>query len=395
MNRNLTILTSAVVILGILVGGYFYFFGGSDALTVVPEGASGLPVAGQNALPTETTSSGTAEIAEAVSARLVKISEGPIVPGFAVTTKIVASSSPPEKLVSYIDRASGNVFVYAVGAKTITRTSNRTLPGIQSAKWLPNASAAIVRYLSGENSSTINTYYLRSAGGEGFFMPQNLSSVAASATNILSLASAANGSTLSSSKQDGAGTTELFSTPLSAATIGFLGRSSYLLTTKASATLPGLAFSTNARGETSRISGPLSGLSAIASPSGDWLAQSYTVSGEMRVALVNVATRESIALPIGTLIEKCVWTEDNRALFCGVPTNPPRALYPDDWYQGAVHFSDKIWKIDVAGRYAQLILDFGKETGGALDATALAIDANTTTLVFLNKNDESVWSYTL
>jgi hypothetical protein len=47
----------------------------------------------------------------------------------------------------------------------------------------------------------------------------------------------------------------------------------------------------------------------------------------------------------------------------------------------------------VAGRYAQLVLDFQKETGSALDATALAVDAVTSTLVFLNKNDESVWSY--
>jgi hypothetical protein len=72
---------------------------------------------------------------------------------------------------------------------------------------------------------------------------------------------------------------------------------------------------------------------------------------------------------------------------------PPTYNYPDDWYQGAMHFSDRIWKIDTAGRYAQLVLDFSKETNVALDAEALAIDPLSTTLVFVNKNDGSLWSY--
>jgi hypothetical protein len=60
-----------------------------------------------------------------------------------------------------------------------------------------------------------------------------------------------------------------------------------------------------------------------------------------------------------------------------------------------VHFSDKIWKIDVAGRYAQLILDFQKETEEALDGIALTLDSTASALVFLNKNDESIWSYAM
>jgi hypothetical protein len=297
--------------------------------------------------------------------------------------------------VSYIDRASGNVFVYMPATKAITRTSNRTLPGIQSATWLPDASGAVVRYLSGDTSSVINSYFLRANGTEGFFLPQNLAGVAVSPTNILSLASAGNGSSVSTSKIDGSGTKQVFTSPLSSVYVSYFGKTNYLLGTKASALLPGFVFSVNSRGDASKISGPLSGLSALASPSGAWVAESYVADGSMRVALVDATTRESIALPIGTLIEKCVWTSDSKSLYCGVPTNPPQATYPDDWYQGAVHFSDKIWKIDVAGRYAQLVLDFTKESGSDLDATALTLDPQSSLLVFLNKNDESVWGYSL
>src|SRR3989338_7081291 len=83
-------------------------------------------------------------------------------------------------------------------------------------------------------------------------------------------------------------------------------------------------------------------------------------------------------------------------LFRSVPVDPSLgATYPDDWYQGAVRFSDRLWKIQVIGRYAQLVLDFSQEAKSPLDAVALAIDPNTTTLVFVNKNDGSLWSYSL
>ena len=396
MNRPITIIASVVVLLGIGVFVYFFFFTGSPAVDVGQQGG-GLPLAGQGTLPTDTsgTSGSDTDAPEAVTAKLVKITDGPAVPGFAITSKPASASSTTQTSVSYIDRASGNVYVYSPATKAITRTSNRTLPGIQSASWLPDASGAVVRYLSGADSSTINSYFLRASGTEGFFLPQNLSGVAVSSTTILSLASAGNGSLVSGSKTDGSGTKQLFASPLSSLYLSFLGKTGYLVGTKASATLPGFVFSVNARGEFSRLAGPLSGLSALASPSGAWLAESYVSEGVMRVALVDTTTRELIALPIGTLIEKCVWALDSKSLYCGVPTSPPTATYPDDWYQGAVHFSDKIWKVDVAGRYAQLILDFKKETDSALDATALTTDTPGSLLVFLNKNDGSVWSYSL
>ena len=116
----------------------------------------------------------------------------------------------------------------------------------------------------------------------------------------------------------------------------------------------------------------------------------------MQLELVDTTTSESIALPVATIADKCVWATDDSAIYCGVPTTSPAgAVYPDDWYQGAVHFSDRIWKIQVAGRYAQLVLDFPKEAKDVLDAWALALDPSETTLVFVNKNDGSLWSYSL
>ena len=210
------------------------------------------------------------------------------------------------------------------------------------------------------------------------------------------LASGVNGSIASVEHTDGTHASQAFSTPLSAVRISFAGKNQYLAFTKPSAELPGDAFIVNTAGNFSRIAGPLSGLVALASHNGKWVLVSSVSGGTMQMKMVNTATNEKVALPIATIADKCVWTADDSAIYCGIPVNPPNNyFYPDDWYQGAVSFSDRIWKIDVAGRFAQLVLDFSKETKGSLDAKSLAIDPPATELVFMNKLDGSLWGYQL
>ena len=403
MTRYLTIAAIALILLGIGAGMYFFFFTGSSTVIVSPQGSSGLPAAGQGEpfvgeQNGEGGLSGQPGVPNPVSSRLVRISVGPIASGEAVVNiPATNASSSTEISVNYIERQSGNVFSYLVRGGTITRTSNRTVPGIESASWHPSGALAFVRYLSGNDFSTINTYGLPSNGSIGFFLAQNLADIAVSSTSILTLASGVNGSVASLSRTDGSRPSEIFTTPLSSLRIGFLGKSSYLAFTKPSSSLPGYAFIVDGAGRFSSIAGPLSGLVARPSPQGKWILISSISGDTMQMQLVNVASREITLLPLGTIADKCVWKNDDSAIYCGVPVNPPRGYaYPDDWYQGAVHFSDRVWKIDVASRYAQLVLDFSEEAGDSvLDAEARALDPLATTLVFLNRNDGSLWSFSL
>ncbi|HUY05519.1 MAG TPA: hypothetical protein VMV62_02265, partial [Candidatus Paceibacterota bacterium] len=332
-----------------------------------------------------------------VSARLVQISTGPIVPGESVVDmKAASASSSPDVAVNYIERGSGNVFTYASPAGTLTRINNRTIPGIQSAAWLPGGATAYVRYLSGSDSSTINTYALAATSSSGFFLPQDLADMSVSATGLLTIASGINGSAVSLSRTDGTRSATLFTTPLSSIRASFAGKNQYLVFSKPAATLAGDAFLVDSAGRFSRIAGPLDGLVALASPSGKWVLVSYTQNGAMQMELINAVTGAVLPLPLATIADKCVWAADDSSIYCGIPVNPSASYaYPDDWYQGAAHFSDRIWKIDVVGRYEQLVLDFSQANKGDLDAEALALDPVKSLLVFINKNDGSLWSYSL
>lgn len=390
-----------MVVLGLFVWAYFAFFTGGASVVVTPPDSTSLPIAGQQ--PT-TTMSGTEAPSLAggtpitVSPQLVQISAGPVVVGEVVVDSAVKSaSSTPEASVSYIERGSGNVFLYLTHAKTLTRINNKTIPGIQSVAWLPNGSTAFVRYLSGEDFSTINTYALAASSTSGFFLSQNLSDISVSALGVLTTVSGVNGSAVSLLRADGTRPTALFTTPLASIRSSFAGKNQYLVFTKPSAALAGYAFIVDAAGRFSRISGPHDGLVALASPSGKLVLVSYVQGGgAMRMELVDVATGTITPLPVATIADKCVWTADDASIYCGVPSiADSRYAYPDDWYQGAVHFSDRLWKIQVAGRYAQLALDFSQAEKGDLDAEALAVNPAQTVLVFVNKNDGSLWSFSL
>jgi len=409
MRRKLTTIGIVLLIIGFVVALYFIFFASSASVTVAPTGSVSFPTSGQ--IP----SSGTEEPEDLpgqtgaptiISARLVKISKGPVVPGQAVlnvktslatSTTASTTSNGSDVAVNYIERQSGNVFTYLVGAGSITRTNNQTVPGIQSASWISDASFAFVRYLSGDDFSTINTYALPKSGSDGFFLPQNLADIAVSSTNLLTLASGVNGSVASLERLDGTRASQVFTTPLSSLRVSFAGKSQYLAYTKPSAALYGDAFIVNGAGHFFRIAGPLNGLVALSSKSGKWTLVSYTSdNNSMQMELVNTTTGDTVSLPVATIADKCVWTADDSAVYCGVPVDPPSDYaYPDDWYQGVAHFSDRIWKIDVLGRYAQLVLDFPSETDSSLDVESLAVDPMNTELVFTNKNDGSLWGFSL
>lgn len=403
MRRSLIISIVVLVLIGLGAGVYIYLSATSAGIAVAPVGDTSFPVAGQQGSPS--TSTGASSDATdalpgapvSVSTRLVQISAGPVVPGMVVVDmKAKDASSTPEVAVNYIERGSGNVFSYLTRAKTLTRVNNKTIPGIQSAQWLPNGSFSFVRYLSGSDFSTINTYALAATSSSGFFLPQNLAGIAVSASGILTLSSGVNGSVVSLSRIDGTRTTTLFTTPLSSLRVSFLGKNQYLAFTKPSGTLSGHAFIVDSAGHFSRIAGPENGLVALASPSGKWVLVSSTKGSLMQLELIDTATGSSLALPIATIADKCAWTADDASVYCGVPVNPDAAyVYPDDWYQGAAHFSDRIWKIQVVGRYAQLVLDFSQAASGDLDVESMAVDPAGAALVFTNKNNGSLWSYSL
>ncbi len=412
MRRTLIIVASIIVVIGIAALVYFLFFAkGSPQLTADtnPFGNTGAgDASGGSADVSGGSGSGTA-VGQQIAPSFVQITDKPVAKGFVAlfippqtistpsttSTSTDLSQSPRDIDVRYIDRASGNVYSYHWDERILTRLSNKTLPGIQRAAWLPNGSMAFAQYLSRDDAGTehVETYALPAGGEGGYFLERDLDQVAVSTTSVFSLLSSGSGSTGTTAKPDGSAAKTVFSSVLSSITAGFAGKG-FIAYTKPSGSVPGYGFTVDGAGAFTRVLGPLNGLSMLASPSGASVLYSYTDRGALRLAILDVGTHEITTLPIATLAEKCVWAPDNHSIYCAVPTTVSGTL-PDDWYQGAVSFSDRIWRIDLTSRVTILLVDPNAVASKKIDAVGLTTDSKSDVLVFMNKKDGSLYAYDL
>ncbi len=413
MRRALIILAAVLLFLAIGVGIYAAFFAPKAAITGT-SGAS-FPGAGNSSAgnsasqPAQDLGVPVSGAGTEVAPRLIRITDHPVALGEVATyvpaqraTTTIASGTPvaayePDVRVEYIERESGNIYAYTAHARTLTRLSNKTLPGIQEATWLSDGSQAYVRYLDASGADErVATYALPANGSSGFFLEQGLAQVLAKATSTLvTLLSTTEGSSASVSTPSGASLHGLFTSPISALHLAFLG-ANYLATTKASAASDGYAFSTDAKtGAFTQILGPLPSLTTLPSPSGRYVLYSYQDGGKLALAVLDLTTHIATRMPLATLPEKCAWTSDSASIYCGVPTSVPDNHEPDNWYQGVTSFTDRLWKIDLAGRVATLVIDPSQAGKVDVDMAGLTLDSTNDVLIFVNRKDESLYAYDL
>ncbi len=413
MRRTLLITAAVVLLIALGVGVYFVFFTKKGGLTV-GQGTS-FPSSDTNGANSAVVSASTQELgvplANAgtdIAPGLVRITNTPVslgsvatyvpgqVAGTSTATSAPLTSYQPDVRVEYIERESGNIYDYQAHARTLTRLSNKTLPGVEEATWLPDGSLAYARFLDkGSGSEHIGTYALPATGTGGYFLEPGLAQVIARGTSTLvTLLSTTDGSSATISTPSGAGVRTLFTTALSAIRVAFSGNN-YVVTTKGSATSDGYAFLVDAKtGGFTRILGPLQGFSTLASPSGKYLLYNYLDRGKPALAVLDLGTHVATRLPLATLSEKCAWSSDSFTLYCGVPTTMTGKI-PDDWYQGAISFSDRLWKIDMITRDATLLISPKQAGNTDVDAVGLTVDSTNDVLIFMNKIDSDLYAYDL
>jgi hypothetical protein len=399
--RTLIIIATVLVLIGIAIAVYLLFIAPNRAHLTVG-GAGTFPASGNSAITpgSETTGPNAGTV---VAPHLVKITEGPVALGFvgvdiqvpAAGTASTSSSTPttPDVDVRYVDRASGNIYSYTVLGRVLTRISNKTLPGIQEASWLPNGSMAFVRYLSKDTDGTehIQTYALPANGEGGYILQEDLDETAVmGSSTIFSLLTSTTGSVGTVASSDGTNVRTLFTSLLSSLIIK-PSTGGYFAQTRASSQLDGYAFVVNKDGTFSRILGPLRGLSILPSPNGSSLLYSYVDGSTVHLAVIDTKSHAATALPLGTLAEKCAWA-DEVTVYCGVPTSVSGTL-PDDWYQGTVSFSDRIWRIDLTARIATLVIDPTQIANTSIDIVGMTVDPNESALIFSDKATGSLWAY--
>ncbi len=313
-----------------------------------------------------------------------------------------ASSSPR---LYFAERASGNILVADPNETKIERLTNTLIPKVLEAHFASDGSV-VLRALDDAGGSTafaarIGTSTSPAAGDtpnklEGVFLPTGVVSVAVrdDAGEIFFIVRESDGSAGITADWKAAGQKRILTSALSDWRALVLPDGTRYVVQKASDDVAGFAFRVLPSGALERVVGNIPGLMFLPRTNSSAVAFSSSSGGSLALFARVSAASADIALPVRTVVEKCVWAPDSRLiLYCAVPQTRPTGAFVRGWYDGSVHTADAWWRIDVSANTAEQI--FTPDFGTPLDVEEPRINSAGTHIAFSNKTDKTLWMLTL
>ena len=373
----------------------------SNSLPFGSEGKT-LPAAGSRQ-PTDETP----ELVDKFSsptANLFRLSNTPV-------AGAVALNRGNQTVVRYVDRATGHIYDVNLATLEKTKVTNNTLPKIYEAYFRTDGNAVLLRYLKDDSDVVENlsltlsppqaTVSTSSPQANALYtvaatvLRGEISAVATGPGNALFYALKDTFSIVTSTF-NGTSVRTILTSPSTDWRLAAAGNR-LIVYTKASARVAGYAYTLNTSNRTlAKILGPLNGLVAVPNTSGTQVLYSYVEGDKTKLFAKNLTKNTFSEILPTALAEKCVWSIKNTGvLFCGAPADNPGSGEPDDWYRGATHFSDDIWLFNTNGGAAQVLAEPEQSLRIDIDVMEPKLSPNEDYLVFLNKNDLSLWALRL
>ena len=198
------------------------------------------------------------------------------------------------------------------------------------------------------------------------------------------------------SEADGDNKDVVFDSPVTEWIIQRPQRGTIAFTTKPAFDVFGYLYFFDVNNETmTKILGDIKGLTTLTNKNKTKILFSESVKDSFKLNIFGVSGNDTSRLAIKTLPEKCVWSNNNITVYCGIPEYIKTGDYPDVWYQGLTSFSDKIWKINIETKIAELIISPKDFINTQMDLTKLILNEDEKYLFFINKKDSSLWSLKL
>lgn len=301
--------------------------------------------------------------------------------------------------VRFVDRATGHVFEKELPDGSSTRINQTTVPRVQRAVFTEDGDGVVRQYID-EGGALVTVYsdvaQKRATSSAPFRFPVLDVVPSPNGDRLAVLERTAEGSSVVITEPNGVRVREVFRSALRGWTLDWRG-DTILITQKASNALPGSAYLVRTTGGAPVLAlQQRAGLSAKLSPDGASLLYHTVRTGERPVLFVyDIARNTSTPLNTFGFVDKCAWHPREPLVYCALPGEFPDAVYPDDWYQGGVHFSDSLWQIDTKTGQGVRLLSPTASSGVSLDMVNITTDAAGDTIFFKNKTDQTLWSITL
>lgn len=314
----------------------------------------------------------------------------------AISQEPVLGTVIDREKVRYYLKETGYVFESDFNGSRLTQISSTNLPNLLEALWSPSKSKVIsifniggevkkyaYDYITGI-STPLSEYIQHIAWSPDedkiayqYYNPADETS------NSINIANAAAGQW-----------TKILQTRIKDIIVEWPSTDKIAIQTKPSGLAQGIVYLINLQNnDFEKVISETYGLTLLWSPFGDKILYSETNNQgtNLKLKVFDVTKQVAADLDIVTLPEKCVWSQDNRTVFCAIPSYiPGTALLPDDYYKDAVSFSDTIWRINLdTGETVQV------NGAGAYDAVNLLLSPLEDYLFFINKTDGLLYSLPL
>lgn len=319
----------------------------------------------------------------------------------ATTSKNSSASSTKETntFVRFVERATSHIYESKIPTLEKVRLSNTTTPKVYDAVFNTKGTEVIMRFLNGENVSTVYSKIIESTSTNTLsssLFPISTDILAAKKDSLFYTIRDNNGSTGYFSSFDRKKPVQVFQTQLRDILGVWSGGDNVAVFSKPHSEYPGVLFLVNTKtGKSQQVLSGIDGLTALPNLDASYILFNSN-SKELNLSVQKVSTNTTFGTNLKTLPEKCVWSKVKKEIvYCSVPTFIPEAGYPEKWYQGVVTFNDVVWSLNVeTGEQKQIYspLDDGKPSQ---DATNLTLNDKENYLFFINKKDLSLWGLSL
>ena len=394
-----------VLMIGSLAGWYFFLRTQTETTEMqsaargfgaaIPEGMAEGTTPFSTPGPQTAASSSSAQ-SRSRPAQLWRVQEKP------VAGQSFAGSGPLLRL-RYVERSNGQVFEANPETGEIVRRTNTLIPKIYEAL-LSEEGHIIERSLDGEGAITTFAGIVASTTGAnasssqtllGSYLPKNIARIATARASgaLFYLLENAEGMTGVSADWNGAKQKTIFSSSIRHWRGSILDDGRIILVQAAADGLPGYAYELKKDGGLTLLLGPIPGLTVrvrpLASTNGEALVWGQSVRGTMSL-FVRLGSATAVQLPLKTTADKCVWSPGKDVIaYCAVPQGSAGQNFLDEWYRGAAHSSDALWRIDASAGKAELV--YTPPSSASLDIENMVVDSEGGYLAFTNARDKSLW----
>ena len=305
-----------------------------------------------------------------------------------------------EYVIRYMEKITGHIYETTTDSQTLNRISNTTIPQVRDALWLDKDSL-IVRYLDDDIIKTFLAELSMDDSGEqkleGVLLQDNIKEIIQLEDKLFYLLEGGSGSLGIISDLNGENKKSVFESVLTEWLINAIDNTNISFSTKPASNVHGFLFFFNTKTNSfEKVLGNELGLSTLSNKVSDILYLANNSFGP-GMHILNDKSGATTQLPLISFPEKCVWSNDNIHIYCGVPVQKLQNNSLDEWYKGKISFFDDVWKINTETNTAEFIISPRKIGSADIDIIKISLTETGSGeyLSFINKKDFSLWNLRL